>query len=48
MIRVWSNNKNFYLEYNQYTLDAILCDEYNGIIAIGKKSKLEKQLNRLQ
>ena len=47
MIRIWSNNKKFYLEYNQYTLEAIICDEYNGIIAIGIKSKLEKKLNKL-
>lgn len=47
MIRVWSTNKKFYMEYNQYTNDAIICDMYSGIIAIGKKTKLEKKLNNL-
>ena len=47
MIRLWSNNKKFYIEYNQYTEDAILCDINNGIVAVGKKAKLEKKLNNL-
>lgn len=47
MIRVWSDTKEFYMEYNKYTEDAIICDKMNGIIAVGKKSKLEKKLNKI-